>query len=112
MLEGAEHLFNQVPTRPDPQQACGANRCGQTEHIETILTGLVHQNQSDLAIGCTLGSQPGIATARRVQTLTPWPSVAVDQIASFDLAAIVQDKGIGRFALDEQRTLMRVADVA
>ena len=33
MLEGAEDLFNQMPTRPDPQQACGANLCSQAELI-------------------------------------------------------------------------------
>ena len=77
-LEGAEHLFNQVPTRPDPQQTRGANLCGQTEQVDAILTELVYQDQGDFAIGSTLSPQAGIATAWCLQTLTPGPMVTLD----------------------------------
>jgi hypothetical protein len=100
-LEGADHLFNQVPTRPDPQQTRGANLCGHAEQVDAILTELVYQDQGDFAIGSTLSPQAGIATAWCLQTLTPGPMVTLDSIAAFDFTPLGEDNGLGRCALDK-----------
>jgi hypothetical protein len=102
MLQGAEHLFNPVPTRPQPQQACGLERRGETQQVKPLLTGFVDNEHGDRAVGRTLGPQPGLATVPCVEALTQRPIlVLINQISPFDLAAICQVKGLGGFALDQ-----------
>jgi hypothetical protein len=78
MLQRPEDLLNQIATRPDAQQACGGNLSGQAEQIEPILAGFVDQDEGDLTIGGAFGSQPGIATARCMETLPPGPLITFD----------------------------------
>ena len=102
MLQGAEHLLNPVTTRPQPQQARGLEQCGETEQVKPILTGFINDNQGDFAIGRTLGPQPGIATAWRMEALPKGSSVLLmHQIRPFDLATVFKVKDIGGFALDQ-----------
>lgn len=102
MLQGAEHLCDPVPTRPQPQQACGLERRGETQQGKPLLTGFVDDEHSDRAVGWTRGLQPGVATVPGVEALTQRPIlVLINQISAFDLAAIGQVKGLGGFALDQ-----------
>src|SRR5499427_11083477 len=109
MLQGAEHVFNPVPTRPQPQQARGLERRGEAQQVKPLLTGFVDEEHSDCAVGWTRGPQTSIATVRCVETLTEGPLlVLINQISAFDLAAVCQVKGIGGFALDQEGAVMRV----
>src|SRR4029453_10003284 len=110
MLQGAEHLFDPVPTRPQPQQARGLERRGETQQVKPLLTGFVDDEHSDRAVGWTLGLQSGVATVPGVEALMKRPIlVLINQISSCDLAAICQVKGIGGFALDQESAVMRVS---
>jgi hypothetical protein len=73
MLQDAEDLFDQVATRPSPKPAGHLDLRSQTEPIETVLAGLIHDDHRDGPIGWTRGPKPRIATARRMQTLLPGP---------------------------------------
>src|SRR5262249_14511608 len=110
MLQGAEHLFNPVPTRPQSQQARGMERRGATQQVKPLHTWFVYDEHGYCAVCRTLGPQPGIATVSCVEALTKRPIlVLINQISSFDLAAICQVKGIGGFALDQESAVMRVS---
>src|SRR5215471_5456619 len=112
MLQDAEHGFNPVPTRPQPQQARGLERRGEAQQVKPLLTGFVDEEHGDCAVGWTGGLQPGVATVPSVEALTKRPRLVLsNQISAFDLAAICQVKGIGGFALDQKSAVMRVSDV-
>src|SRR3989442_3423385 len=100
MLQGTEHLFNPVTPRPQPQQARGLERRGETEQVKPILTGLVDDEHGDRAIGRTRGPQTSIATVRCVKALTKGPIVLrMHQISTLYLATIFKVKGIGGSAI-------------
>jgi len=61
MLDDAEHLLNQVATRPGPKQPRHLDLSTQTQQIKTIVIGLVHQDDSDGPIGWTRRPKPHVA---------------------------------------------------
>jgi hypothetical protein len=111
MLAGAPHLRHQGAARPDAEPGRGRPRSGPAEHGETIRTGFVPEAARDRPSGGTVGAQPGIATARCLETLPPGPPVAWEQIRAFPLVAPRQGEGRGRCAVDQQEALRRLADV-
>src|SRR6266568_3388109 len=111
-LEDAAQLCNPVALIPGWNQPGDLERAGHRDEIQRLLTGLVHHDAQDLTRGSPPSAQPPIATARCLKTLRPGPMVDFHSVRAFDLASVLQGKGIGAFALHQQGPLRRLRDVA
>src|SRR5881392_651527 len=76
-----------VATTPPSDQHGAAQRCLQTQQIETLLSGLVHHHHRHRAIGGALGLEAHIAHSRFPRVVPPGP-LALEQVVSFDLSPI------------------------
>jgi hypothetical protein len=105
----AHHKRN--PTAPSPpveQRRCIPARL-QTPQIAAVFPRLVDHDDGHRAIDGTGGAKPHIVVPCLPRVLPPRPDFALGHVTPFDQSSISQGKERGRFALDQQGALMRMA---
>src|SRR6266702_1060045 len=111
MLQGAKHKLNPGPPSPPPDQLRCTERGLQTQQIEAVLARLIHDDDGHLAIRRTGRPKPYVGDSCLPRGLSPPPPLALDEVASFDLSSIGQDKSVGLFPLHQKGALMLIADI-
>src|SRR5262249_54574207 len=109
MLQRPKYELNPTAPAPPADQLRSAPLGLHTQQIEAVLARLIDNDHGDLAIRWAGRCQSGIAHLRLPGALTPRPIGLMDQVVSFDLTTIGQDKDIGLFTLYEHRALMHIA---
>src|SRR5262245_61533207 len=95
VLQGPKTVLDPVAPLPCPDEPRPADGRVETHHVELLLPGLRHHDESHGAIRRTGSPQPRIAYSRHVRALTPGPIAELLQVTPLDLAPIGQCEGVG-----------------